>query len=306
MHELLTYSDEIADARANGAPIVALESTVIAQGLPTPFNIETAGAMEDAVRESGAVPAMIGLIEGTIKIGLSRSEIERLGSVNDVAKVGPRDLAYVLRQRNLGATTVAGTFIAADLAGIAVFATGGIGGVHRSAKETFDISADLHELSKHPLAVVSAGAKSILDLPATLEVLESLGVPVIGYQTSSFPAFYVRESELPLTARIEEPLEAAEILATQRALGLRQALLIANPIPEEVALSKEDVEGWIKQALEKANAQSISGKALTPFLLSALSELSDGQSLKANKALLLNNARLAGHIAVAYHDINAA
>ena len=300
MTELLDIAEEVADALAEGRPLVALESSVIAQGLPWPDNLSTARAMEAIIRDSGALPATTAILRGRVKIGLSNDDLDLLARTSDVAKVGPRDIAWALATKRAGATTVGATLIAADLAGIPVMATGGIGGVHRGAYETFDQSADLTELARHPLVVVASGAKSILDVPKTLEVLETLGVPVIGFRTSEFPAFHARSSGLTLSLRLEEPEEVASVLRHQKVLGLIQALLVANPIRDHAAVPKADLECWIDRALEDCASANISGKAVTPYLLERLSDLSNGQTLTANKALLIDNARLASEIAIAY------
>ena len=286
------------DASASGsAPIVALESTVIAQGLPYPDNLETAKALETRVREAGAIPATVGVVAGQPVIGLSPEELELFAQDPAVEKLSSRDLAGAIARGLHGATTVAATLALARLAGIKVFATGGIGGVHRGASESFDISADLLELSRSPMLVVSAGAKSILDLPATLEVLESYAVTLAGYRTDDFPAFYSRNSGLRLPTRVETPKEAAELFLAQQALKHPSAVLLANPIPKDAELA--DCDAWIVQALAEADEKNVRGKQATPFLLARLMELSDGATLSANKALLLNNARLAGEVAVA-------
>ena len=300
MKNVLRISDEVAHALATGQAVVALESTVIAHGLPRPRNLETAQAMEAAVRREGAIPATIAVITGKPVVGLSEEELELLATSNDVVKVSRRDFAPVLSLKKTGATTVAGSLMIAAETGIGVFATGGIGGVHRGAEQTFDISADLSELAHSPLAVVCAGAKSILDLPRTLEVLETLGVPLLGWRTSEFPAFYSRESGLCLEYRVENANDAADVLCAQRKLGLSSAVVFCNPPPEETALSRTEVEALIEQALRSAASEKISGKALTPYLLSELARTSAGRTLEANVALLLNNATAAAQIAVAF------
>ncbi|MGE4221228.1 MAG: pseudouridine-5'-phosphate glycosidase [Alphaproteobacteria bacterium] len=296
--DLLDIAPEVADALAAGQATVALESTVIAHGLPYPANVETTQAMLAAVRAAGAVPALIAIAEGRIRVGAGDTLLERLAAAPEVAKVSRADLAPVLAGGGLGATTVAGTMICAALAGIRVFATGGIGGVHRDAQATMDVSADLHELARTPVAVVCSGAKSILDLPATLEVLETLGVPVIGYGTDRFPAFYQQATDLPLRARADGPAEAAAMLAAQRQLGMGGAL-VAVPVPAAHALPTETVETWTKLAVHEAATAGIRGGALTPYLLRRVAALSGGQTLGANRALLVNNARVAGEIAAA-------
>jgi pseudouridine-5'-phosphate glycosidase len=298
--DLLVFSPEVAEARRAGRPLVALESTVISHGMPWPANLATANLLEAAVRQEGAVPATIAAIDGKIRIGLPPTELERLARGDEpVQKLSRRDLAIRLCQGGLGATTVAATMIAARAAGIQVFATGGIGGVHRGAQQSFDISADLSELSRTPVAVVCAGAKSILDLPLTLEVLETLGVPVLGYGTSAFPAFYSRDSGLKVDAQVDDPAALAAICRTHWQLGLQSGVLVANPVPAELALDPDVAEAAIAQALQEAAAQGIRGKDTTPFLLARVKALTGGESLKTNVALIENNARLAARLALA-------
>jgi len=290
-------------------PRVALESTVISHGLPYPHNLRLALRLEEIVREQGAEPATVGIIAGEIVVGLSRPQIEHLATAAGVRKVSRRDLPIVVAQRLDGATTVATTAWAAHRAGISVFATGGIGGVHRTGASgveggtagllAADVSADLPELAETPIAVVCAGAKAILDLPATLEWLETHGVPVIGYQTDEFPAFYNRSSGLPVDARADTPADVAAIFRAQRALGLPAGLLVVAPVPAEHELPADQMEAAIGQALREAAGRGIRGKALTPFLLARISELTGEASLRANLALLENNARIAAQIAVA-------
>lgn len=299
MNPYLDVRPEVAEALAASRPVVALESTVISHGLPRPHNLETARKMEAAVRGEGAVPATIGLLNGRLIVGLTRAEIESLASAEHVAKVSRRDLAAILNSRKPGATTVAATMIVAAQAGIRIFATGGIGGVHRGAQNTFDISADLPELARTPVAVVCSGAKVILDLPRTLEVLETLGVPVVGYGTSQFPAFYVQESGLALDSRVDTPQEAARIITLHWALGVNSGIVFCNPPPAECALPREKVESLIEAALSSASAAGIQGKAVTPYLLDHLAKASGGQTLATNIALLISNARVAAQIASA-------
>ncbi len=280
-----------------GVPVVALESTVIAHGLPYPQNVETALRLEEIVRGQGAMPATIGIIAGQIIVGLNRAQIEHLATSEGVRKVSRRDLPIVVTEKQDGATTVAATAWAAHQAGIQVFATGGIGGVHRG--QPFDISADLPELAGTPVLVVCAGAKAILDLPLTLEWLETHGVPVIGYQTNCFPAFYNRESRLPLDKMAQSPAEVAGLFRTQRALGLPGGMLVTVPVPAEAELPRQQMEEAISHALEDAQARGITGHALTPFLLARISDLTGSASLRANLALLEQNARVAAQIAVA-------
>ena len=293
----------VAEALRQGRPVVALESTIITHGMPYPRNLETAMAVEADIRAGAAVPATIAILEGRIRIGLAESDLRALAAMETVAKVSRADLPVVLSQGRAGATTVAATMICAALAGIPVFATGGIGGVHRGAESSFDISADLQELARSPVAVVCAGAKAILDLPKTLEVLETLGVPVIGYGCDRLPAFYSRDSGLAVPARCDTPREVAAVMAAKWALGLGGGLIVANPIPAEDEIPAAAMEAKIAQAQEDARAEGIEGKAVTPFLLSRLEALTGGASLTANVALVRNNARLAAAVAGAYCEV---
>ena len=293
-------SREIARALVVDAPVVALESTVITHGLPYPENLQLAQNMERTVREQNATPATIALLDGKVYIGLNTAQLEQLAQGKEVRKVSVRDFAPAVVQKAMGGTTVAGTLAAAHTAGLRVFATGGIGGVHRAGEGSnhpTDISTDLIQLARTPLVVVCAGAKAILDLPATLEMLETLGVPVLGYQTDEFPAFYSRGSGLAVSTRVDTPLEIAEIARAHWQMGFNSAVLVTNPPPEEAALSPDHVDGAIQQALQEAQAQGLRGQGVTPFLLKRVSELTGGVSLRANLALLLNNARLAAQIA---------
>ncbi len=292
-----TPSPEVEDARAAGRPIVALESTIITHGMPWPQNLETARRVEDMVRAAGAVPATIAVLDGRLCAGLTDGELEALAQAKDVAKLSRADLAACLATGGTGATTVASTMIVAHLAGIAVFATGGIGGVHRGAETSFDISADLRELSETPVTVVAAGAKAILDLPKTLEVLETLGVPVITFGQDEFPAFWSRRSGLASPLRMDDAASIARAHRMRGALGLPGGQLVANPIPEADEISRDILEPIIASALAEADAQGVSAKAVTPFLLGRIFELTEGRSLEANIALVLNNARLAAAIA---------
>jgi pseudouridine-5'-phosphate glycosidase len=294
-HPHIQLATEVARAINIGLPIVALESTVITHGLPKPQNINLARDMEKTIREFGATPATIALLDGKIRIGLTDPELVRLADSDSSLKVSHRDFATAITKKVNGGTTVAGTMLAANMAGIKVFATGGIGGVHKES--SFDVSTDLHSLAEIPTIVVCAGAKSILDLPATLETLETLGVPVVGYQTDEFPAFYSRESGLNVSARLDSPKEIAEFAKAHWSLGLRSGILVTNPIPETESIPKSKMEPMIEKASKEAMEQGIHGQALTPFLLNRINELSKGKSLKANLALLLNNARLAAEIA---------
>jgi pseudouridine-5'-phosphate glycosidase len=305
LEKALFVQEEVAEAMAAGKPVVALESTVISHGLPRPQNLETARRMEAAIREGGAVPATIAVFNGKLVVGVSAGELAFLAESKDVAKVSRADLASVIASGRPGATTVAATAFIAGRAGIRVFATGGIGGVHRGAEVTFDISADLGELARTPVAVVCAGAKAILDLPRTLELLETLGVPVVGYGTSELPAFYARASGLALNCRVDTPQEAARLMATQWALGMTAGIVFGNPPPASCALSRAEVEELIARALAAATAERIQGKRVTPYLLEAMSKGSGGRTLETNMALLLNNARVGAEIAVAYSAMAA-
>ena len=293
-HPNFTIAPEVRIALDLGAPIVALESTVITHGLPRPQNLELARDMEKQVRAFGAIPATIALLDGQIRIGLSDEELVQLSDADTTLKVSHRDFATAIVKKANGGTTVAGTMFAANMAGIKVFATGGIGGVHKES--SFDISTDLRSLAEIPTIVVCAGAKAILDLPATLEYLETMGVPVVGYQTDEFPAFYSRESGLNVSVRLDSAKEIAEFTRAHWNLGMKGGILVTNPIPEADAISAAKMEPIIAKASAEAIEQGIHGQKLTPFLLGRISELTKGKSLKANLALLLNNARLAAEI----------
>ena len=294
----IDIKDEVAEALQNKRAVVALESTIISHGMPYPKNLETALQVEAAVRSEGAVPATVALINGKIKVGLSDTEIEFLAQEGrKVIKTSRRDISYVLSHKLTGATTVAATMIAAELAGIKIFATGGIGGVHRGAAESFDISADLQELAKTNVAVVCAGIKSILDLGLTLEYLETLGVPVLGYKTDELPAFYTRKSGFKVDYRMNSPEEIAELLKVKWAINLDGGVVIANPVPEAYALDEQVMKNAIEQALSAQQKAGVKGKESTPFLLAKVKELTHGESLVSNIELVLNNARLAAQIA---------
>ena len=298
MSHHISLSPEVQEALAAGRPVVALESTIITHGMPYPKNVETALRVEQTVRATGAVPATCAIIGGKLKAGLSTAEIELLGRCGaEVPKASRRDISWLVSQGLDGATTVASTMIIAHLAGIRVFATGGIGGVHRGATNTMDISADLQELARTPVAVVCAGAKSILDLELTLEYLETFGVPVLGYQTDEFPAFYTRQSGFRVDSRIDTPGAVARLLQTKWELGLQGGVIVANPVPEAYQLDPVVIEQAITAALADAEHAGIKGKAVTPFLLARVEQLTGGQSLAANIELVCNNARLAGEIA---------
>jgi pseudouridine-5'-phosphate glycosidase len=295
---MVQTSPEVAAALSAQQPVVALESTIISHGMPYPQNVETALRVEATVREAGAIPATIAILEGKLCAGLTRQQIEYLGKTGtSVRKCSRRDIPVVLARNIPGATTVAATMLIAAQAGIRIFATGGIGGVHRGGNESLDISADLQELRTTSVAVVCAGAKSILDLPLTLEYLETQGVPVWGYQTDEFPAFFSRSSGLPVDDRFEDPASIARTLHTKWQIPLEGGVVIANPIPARHELTYGPIQEVIEQALLEADAQKISGKAITPFLLSRIEQLTEGASLRANIELVLNNARLAAAIA---------
>ncbi|MCP5076121.1 MAG: pseudouridine-5'-phosphate glycosidase [Rhodobacteraceae bacterium] len=293
----LTFSVEVAAARANNKPLVALESTIITHGMPFPQNLETAREVEQVIRDGGAVPATIAVMDGQIHIGLSDAELETLAQTRDAMKLSRADLAVALASGRTGATTVAATMICADLAGIEVFATGGIGGVHRGAELSFDVSADLQELSQTPLTVVCAGAKAILDLAKTIEVLETLGVPVIGYQTDTLPAFWSRQSPLAAPLRMNTPQEIAKAHKMRAALNLAGGQLVANPIPVGAEILSEYLDPIISKAVQEAEFNGIAAKEVTPFLLDRIYQLTDGRSLTANIELVKNNARLGAEIA---------
>lgn len=296
-HPLLVVAPEVADALEARHPVVALESTIVTHGMPSPVNLETALAVENEVRAAGAVPATIAVFDGAIHVGLSPAELAWLASAPDVVKVSRRDLAFVLADGRPGGTTVAATMIGAALAGIGVFATGGIGGVHRGAGTTFDVSADLHELARTDVTVVCAGVKSILDIGATLEYLETLGVPVVGYRTDTMPAFYARESAFEVPLRIDDVASLASVLEMRRQVGISGGVVVANPIPADAALSRDEIETAIGTALRDADAAGVSGKETTPFLLARVAQLTGDRSLTANVALVRNNARLGAELA---------
>ncbi|MGQ9368880.1 pseudouridine-5'-phosphate glycosidase [Azospirillum sp. A39] len=301
MHEYLSIAPDVAAALAARRPVVALESTVIAHGMPHPRNLETARALEALVREEGAVPATVAVLDGRIRVGLDDEDLQRLAAGGHaVRKLSRRDLPVALAARADGATTVAATMIAARLAGIAVFATGGIGGVHRGAETSYDVSADLDELARTDVCVVCAGAKAVLDLPKTLEYLETRGVPVLGLGTGTFPAFYARSSGLPVSHRCDSPDEVARVLHAKWRLGLGGGVLATVPIPAEAAIDAEETEAAIARALADAQSEGVVGAAVTPYLLARLEDITQGRSLEANVALIANNARTAARIAAAY------
>ena len=295
--DILDYAPEVKAALEQKLPVVALESTIITHGMPWPDNLSMAQNVEQIVRENGAVPATIALLDGRIKIGLSQPELEQLAQSKNVLKLSRADLAACLVQKNTGATTVAATMIAASLAGISVFATGGIGGVHKGAENSFDISADLQELAQTSVTVVAAGVKAILDIPKTLEVLETLGVPVISYRQSDFPAFWSTNSGLKAPLRMDNAKEIASAHTYRRALGMTGGQLVANPIPQVHEITRDTLNPIIKQVISEAEQYNILAKDVTPFLLGRILELTDGKSLKANMELVFNNAILAAKIA---------
>ena len=305
MHNFLLFSPEVAAARTAGKPIVALESTIISHGMPYPQNVHTAREVEQVIRDAGAVPATIAVIGGKICIGLSEEQLELLGASPDAMKVSRRDLPYALTQEKLGATTVAATMICAQLAGIQVFVTGGIGGVHRGAETSFDISADLQELARTSVAVVCAGVKSILDIGLTLEYLETHGVPVVSVGQPGFPAFFTRESGFNADFQIDSPQDQARFLQTKWRLGLAGGVVVSNPVPREAAMDKAEIDAITVQALRDADQQGITGKQVTPFLLNRIKQLTEGRSLATNIALVRHNALVGAQLAVALNAQSA-
>ncbi|SPF56537.1 conserved hypothetical protein [Candidatus Sulfopaludibacter sp. SbA4] len=299
VHDKLRIAPEVQSALADHAPVVALETTIVTHGMPYPENVATARSLEEGVRRGGATPATFAVIGGIIRAGVTSEELEWLGSAKDVLKLSRNDLAYAIASREHGSTTVAATMICAHLAGIRVFATGGIGGVHRGAEASFDISADLEELASTPVAVVCAGAKALLDLPKTLEYLETRGVPVIGYRTGEFPAFWSRSSGLPVPIRLESAAEIADLLRVKWDLGLRGGAVIANPVEAADEIPPTEIADLIAAAVEEAERKGVAGKAVTPYILARLVETTHGRSLRTNMALAKSNARLAAEIAVA-------
>ncbi len=302
MQQFLKFSPEVAAARSAGKPVVALESTIISHGMPYPQNVQMAQEVEQIIRDAGAVPATIAIIDGKICIGLGPEQLELLGTSPDAMKVSRRDLPYVLATRRLGATTVAATMICAQLAGIQVFVTGGIGGVHRGAETSFDISADLQELATTDVAVVCAGVKSILDIGLTLEYLETYGVPVVSVGQPAFPAFFTRDSGFKADFQFDSAIEQASFIQTKWQLGLHGGVVVANPVPEAFAMPKEEIDRITGQALGEAGQRGVTGKAVTPFLLSRIKELTEGRSLATNIALVKHNALVGAQLAVAMRD----
>lgn len=296
----IEMTEEVKEAIASGKPVVALESTIISHGMPYPKNVETALRVEEIIRENGAVPATIAIIEGVLKVGLTEEEVDYMGKAPGIAKVSRRDIPYIVSKNLDGATTVASTMIIADMAGISIFATGGIGGVHRGAEITMDISADLEELANTNVAVVCAGAKSILDIGLTLEYLETKGVPVFGYETEELPAFFTRESGFKVDYKIDSPEEMAKALKTKWDLELNGGALIANPIPEEYSMDSDFITKTIDDAVKEAAENGITGKDTTPFLLSKVTEMTKGDSLESNIQLVYNNAKVAALVACEY------
>ena len=297
LEKYLNVHPEVKKALAEGLPVVALESTIISHGMPYPKNIEMAKTVSKIIRENGAIPATIAIIDGVLKVGLTIEEIEFLGTSKDIVKASRRDLPFIISKKLNGATTVATTMILANLAGVKVFATGGIGGVHRGAQETFDISADLQELANTNVAVICAGAKSILDIGLTLEYLETNGVPVVGFETEEFPAFYTRKSGFGVDYKVESSLEVASALKAKWDLNLKGGMVIGNPIPKEFEMDYDTINNAIESALKEAEEKNIAGKKVTPFLLDRVKTITDGKSLDANIELVYNNAKVAAQIA---------
>lgn len=305
MHQYLDIHPNVLDALNNNEPVVALESTIICHGMPYPRNVETANRVEAVVRDRGAMPATIAILEGRLKVGLDESQLEFLGSNGQqVIKTSRRDIPFVVSRGMDGATTVASTMIVAAMAGIRVMATGGIGGVHRGVEQTMDVSADLEELSRTNIAVVCAGIKSVLDIGRTLEYLETIGVPVVGYQTDTVPAFYARSSGFPVDYRVDDTNAAAAALQAKYAIGIDGAVLVTNPVPAEHAMERDEIDGIIDEAIAEMNERGITGKETTPFLLARIADRTEGRSLNANIQLVLSNAQLAAEIAVSYGRLN--
>jgi len=302
MNAHLHINPEVDQALRTNKPVVALESTIISHGMPYPKNVETALSVEQIVRDHGAVPATIGVMDGKCVVGMSREQIETFGKSKDVWKVSLRDLPYVVSQKLLGATTVAATIRIASMAGIKVFVTGGIGGVHRGAEHTMDISADLTEMAQTDVAIVSAGVKSILDIGLTLEYLETLGIPVVTFGSDEFPSFYSRESGFKSPLRLDDPASIAEMLRTKWEIGLKGSVLIANPLSKESSIDRNEMESHIQEALTATEHAGVSGKEVTPFLLKYIADHTSGESLEANIALIRSNAALGARIASAYAD----
>lgn len=301
--DYIEFNKEVREAKERKLPIVALESTIISHGMPHPTNVKMANKVEQIIRDNGAVPATIAIINGKIKVGLEPEDLETLANTKNVVKVSRRDLAAVITQKKLGATTVATTMICANMVGIKFFVTGGIGGVHRGFEETMDVSADLDELSRTDVCVICAGAKSILDLPRTLEYLETKGVPVIGYQTDELPAFFTRKSGCKLNLRLDNVQDIARLIYNKEQLGLKGGVLVTNPIPERDSMDKEYIDSVIEAAIKESREKSIHGKNVTPFLLKTIVEKTGGKSLQANLNLVYNNARVGAKIAIAFSKL---
>ena len=299
----IQLSSEVEAGKKLGQPIVALETTIVSHGMPYPDNLNTALEVENIIREEGAIPATIGVVGGKIKIGMSKQEIELFAKSSDVTKVSRRDIPIVMSNNANGATTVAGTILLAKLAGIDVMATGGIGGVHRDAENTFDISADLQELSKTDVTVVCAGPKSILNIGLTLEYLETMGVPIIGYNTNLLPTFYCHESKFEVDFNYTKPSEIAKVMLNQKHLSLKGGMLVCNPIPKEFSIDSTIIENSINSSMEIAKKNNVKGKDLTPFLLQNITSLTEGETLKSNIKLMFNNAKLAAKIAISFNEI---
>ena len=299
----IQLSSEVEAGKKLGQPIVALETTIVSHGMPYPDNLNTALEVENIIREEGAIPATIGVVGGKIKIGMSKQEIELFAKSSDVTKVSRRDIPIVMSNNANGATTVAGTILLAKLAGIDVMATGGIGGVHRDAENSFDISADLQELSKTDVTVVCAGPKSILDIGLTLEYLETMGVPIIGYNTNLLPTFYCHESNFEVDFNYTKPSEIAKVMLNQKHLSLKGGMLVCNPIPKEFSIDSTIIENSINSSMEIAKKNNVKGKDLTPFLLQNITSLTEGETLKSNIKLMYNNAKLAAKIAISFNEI---
>ena len=300
---IIQLSSEVEAGKKLGQPIVALETTIVSHGMPYPDNLNTALEVENIIREEGAIPATIGVVGGKIKIGMSKQEIELFAKSSDVTKVSRRDIPIVMSNNANGATTVAGTILLAKLAGIDVMATGGIGGVHRDAENTFDISADLQELSKTDVTVVCAGPKSILDIGLTLEYLETMGVPIIGYNTNLLPTFYCHESKFEVDFNYTKPSEIAKVMLNQKHLSLKGGMLVCNPIPKEFSIDSTIIENSINSSMAIAKKNNVKGKDLTPFLLQNITSLTEGETLKSNIKLMFNNAKLAAKIAISFNEI---
>lgn len=300
MNEYLAIHPEVQEALTNGKPVVALESTIISHGMPYPQNVETALAVEEVVRRNGAVPATIAIFNGKCNVGLTKDQLEYFGNAKDVWKVSLRDMPYVISKKLYGATTVAATMRIASMAGIKIFVTGGIGGVHRGAETSMDISADLTEMAQTPVAVVSAGVKSILDIGLTLEYLETKGIPVVTFGQKEFPSFYSRQSGFKTPLRLDSPAEIADLLHTKWKLGLVGSVLVANPVPSEQEIGADEMEKYILQAIHSAKDKNVTGKDLTPYILQHIATHTHGESLEANIALIKHNAELGAQVAVAY------